>query len=245
MAKQLDPTRITTSASNQGGALNFITDLIAWNRYDGWYGGMPKDLGKFLDSTHEKNPQLCIGVSEYGAGASIYQQQEALEKTVPTSWWHPESWQTFYHEENWKAIKDRPFVWGTFIWNLFDFGAAHRTEGDRPGINDKGLVSFDRKDRKDAFYFYKANWNTKDPFVYIADKRIDTRKAAVANMKVYSNMDEVELFVNGKSLGKRKADVGTFVWENVNFTSGKNTIEAKAKNKGSQQQDNCVITIVE
>lgn len=245
LAKQLDPTRITTSASNQGGALNFITDLIAWNRYDGWYGGMPKDLGKFLDSTHEKNPQLCIGVSEYGAGASIYQQQEALEKTNPTSWWHPESWQTFYHEENWKVIKDRPFVWGTFIWNLFDFGAAHRTEGDRPGINDKGLVSFNRKDKKDAFYFYKANWNTKDPFVHIADKRIDTRKATTGNLKVYSNMDEVELFVNGKSLGKRKADVGTFVWEGVNLTSGKNTIKAKAKSKGSQQQDNCVITVVE
>ncbi len=104
LAHQEDATRSTTSASNQMGDLNFITDAIAWNRYDGWYGGTPADLGKWLDSMHKKHPEICIAISEYGAGASIYHQQDSLTKTIPTSWWHPENWQTYYHIENWKVI---------------------------------------------------------------------------------------------------------------------------------------------
>ena len=104
LAHQEDTTRPTTSASNQMGDLNFITDAIAWNRYDGWYGGTPADLGKWLDRMHKDHPEICIAISEYGAGASIYHQQDSLVKTVPTSWWHPENWQTYYHIENWKTI---------------------------------------------------------------------------------------------------------------------------------------------
>ena len=100
LAHQEDTTRPTTSASNQMGDLNFITDAIAWNRYDGWYGGTPADLGKWLDRMHKDHPEICIAISEYGAGASIYHQQDSLVKTVPTSWWHPENWQTYYHIEN-------------------------------------------------------------------------------------------------------------------------------------------------
>ncbi|KAB6218894.1 beta-galactosidase, partial [Bacteroides xylanisolvens] len=112
LAHQEDTTRPTTSASNQMGDLNFITDAIAWNRYDGWYGGTPADLGKWLDRMHKDHPEICIAISEYGAGASIYHQQDSLVKTVPTSWWHPENWQTYYHIENWKTISSRPYVWG-------------------------------------------------------------------------------------------------------------------------------------
>ena len=108
LAHQEDTTRPTTSASNQMGDLNFITDAIAWNRYDGWYGGTPADLGKWLDRMHKDHPKICIAISEYGAGASIYHQQDSLVKTVPTSWWHPENWQTYYHIENWKTISSRP-----------------------------------------------------------------------------------------------------------------------------------------
>ena len=108
LAHQEDTTRPTTSASNQMGDLNFITDAIAWNRYDGWYGGTPADLGKWLDRMHKDHPEICIAISEYGAGASIYHQQDSLVKTVPTSWWHPENWQTYYHIENWKTISSRP-----------------------------------------------------------------------------------------------------------------------------------------
>ena len=115
LAHQEDTTRPTTSASNQMGDLNFITDAIAWNRYDGWYGGTPADLGKWLDRMHKDHPEICIAISEYGAGASIYHQQDSLVKTVPTSWWHPENWQTYYHIENWKTISSRPYVWGSFV----------------------------------------------------------------------------------------------------------------------------------
>ena len=105
MAHREDPTRPTTSASNQDGALNFITDHIAWNRYDGWYGATPATLATWLDATHKNHPEIKIAISEYGAGASIYHQQDSLVQTVPGSWWHPENWQTEYHIQNWKINK--------------------------------------------------------------------------------------------------------------------------------------------
>ena len=232
LAHSEDPTRLTTSASNQNGGLNFITDCIAWNRYDGWYGGMPDALAKFLDQTHNQYPQLRIAISEYGAGASIYHQSDSLKRPNPAGWWHPENWQTFYHIENWKIIHERPFVWGSFIWNMFDFGAAHRREGDRPGINDKGLVTFDRKYKKDAFYFYKANWNKTDPMVHLAEKRCDMRPTAQQNFMAFTNLPEVELFVNGKSMGKQKPDRYAIVkWEQIELPPGKNTILVQSTTK--------------
>ena len=238
LSKKEDPYRPTTSASNQGGALNFVTDLIAWNRYDGWYGGLPPSLGKWLDATHEKSPELRIAISEYGAGASIYHQQDSLVRTVPTSLWHPENWQTYYHIENWKIISERPYVWGSFVWNMFDFGAAHRTEGDRMGINDKGLVSFDRKYRKDSFYFYKANWNKTEPLVHISGKRATPSSKVVEELMVFSNMEEVELFVNGKSHGVKHPDAySMIIWENLNLQDGENAIEVVGKTKRKQVKD--------
>lgn len=232
LAHQEDTTRPTTSASNQMGDLNFITDAIAWNRYDGWYGGTPADLGKWLDGMHKKHPEICIGISEYGAGASIYHQQDSLTKTIPTSWWHPENWQTYYHIENWKTISSRPYVWGSFVWNMFDFGAAHRTEGDRPGINDKGLVTFDRKVRKDAFYFYKANWNKEEPMLYLAGKRNIVRSRQLQTITAFTNQSEAELFVNGKSYGKVKADQYAILeWKNVELQPGENDIKVISTNK--------------
>lgn len=228
IAHKEDPTRPTTSASNQGGAINYITDVIAWNRYDGWYGGNPGTLGAWLDDLKKKNPNIKVGISEYGAGASIYHQQEELKQPNPSGWWHPENWQTYYHIENWKIISSRKFVWGSFVWNMFDFGAAHRTEGDRPGINDKGLVTFDRKVRKDAFYFYKANWNKNEPVLHIAGKRCDRRTSKVQAIMAFTNQPEAELFVNGKSYGKVKTDECCIVkWYNVILDKENNDIEVK------------------
>lgn len=232
LAHQEDPTRPTTSASNQMGDLNFITDAIAWNRYDGWYGGTPADLGKWLDRMHKDHPEICIAISEYGAGASIYHQQDSLVKTVPTSWWHPENWQTYYHIENWKTISSRPYVWGSFVWNMFDFGAAHRTEGDRPGINDKGLVTFDRKVRKDAFYFYKANWNGEEPMLYLTGKRNTVRTQRLQTIAAFTNLSGAELFVNGKSYGKATPDSYAILeWKNVELEPGENEIKVVSTNK--------------
>lgn len=244
LAHQEDPTRPTTAASflSYDSDISKITDVIAWNQYFGWYGGSPSDMGKWLDANHKAHPDYKIAISEYGAGASIYHQQDSVKRGVASGWWHPENYQTFYHIGNWQAIAERPFVWGSFIWNLFDFGAAHRTEGDRPGINDKGLVTFDRKVKKDAFYFYKANWNQEDKFVYIANRRHRDRTLPVTDIMVFSNMPQVELFVNGKSIGTQGADgYATFVWNGVNLREGENVIEVKSGKKGKSMVTDRVV----
>ena len=231
LAHQEDTTRPTTAASNQSGKMNFVTDLICWNRYDGWYGGMPDVLAGYLDKLHENHPEICIGISEYGAGASIYHQTDTLVRPRPAGTWHPENWQTFYHIENWKIIHERPFVWGSFVWNMFDFGAAHRHEGDRVGINDKGLVTFDRKVKKDAFYFYKANWNP-ERMIHIAGKRCIKAQSAQHDLQVFTNCGQAELFVNGKSMGKKKADAYAIIdWKSLPLQQGKNIITVKTVTK--------------
>lgn len=232
LAHKEDPTRITTSASNiEDKSLNSITDLIAWNRYFGWYRGNPSDLGQWMDDMHSANLEFKIGLSEYGAGASVFHHQEELKKPVASSRFHPENWQRHYHEAYWKVVDERDYIWGTYIWNMFDFGAVHRREGDAIGINDKGLVSFDRKIKKDVFFFYKANWNTHDKFVHINDKRFEVREQADISISVYSNCEEVELFVNGLSQGKNTGDYGAFIWNDITLNIGDNKIEVRSKHK--------------
>lgn len=244
IAHDEDPSRPTTSASNIDGDLNFVTDLIAWNRYDGWYGGTPADLGNWLDRTHEAYPELRIAISEYGAGASIYHQQDTLVKPEAAGWWHPENWQTEYHIENWRELSSRPFVWGSFVWNMFDFGAAHRREGDRPGINDKGLVTFDRKVKKDAFYFYKANWRDDIPVLYLAGRRCVERTRKVQDFMAFTNFPDAELFVNGVSFGKAEADsLNIVIWHDVELSPGRNEIKVVAGDRKMKSEDSysCVL----
>ena len=229
LAKSEDPSRITTSASNASGDLNTITDLIAWNKYFGWYGGEVSGIGEWADAQHAEMPNTSIGISEYGAGASIVHQAEELSKTNPNSYWHPENWQTHFHEAHWIEIDKRPFLWGTFIWNMFDFGAAHRTEGEKPGKNDKGIVTFDRKDKKDAFYFYKANWNKEEPMIHIAERRLINRAKTKQTIKVYSNQSQVALWVNGKKYTWSNADEYSRFYFNVELTPGQTKLLLKAK----------------
>lgn len=246
LAHREDSTRLTTAASflSYDSDISKITDLIAWNQYFGWYGGSPSDMGKWLDANHKAHPEYKIAISEYGAGASVYHQQDGVKPGAASGWWHPENFQTFYHRGNWEAIAERPFVWASFIWNLFDFGAAHRTEGDRAGINDKGLVTFDRKVKKDAFYYYKANWNKEAHFVYISNRRHRDRTLATTDVTVFSNLPEVELFVNGRSVGKCRPDkYATFVWKDVTLAKGRNEVEARAVNKKKTVTDGVVWTL--
>ena len=239
MAHREDPTRPTTSASNQEGALNFITDHIAWNRYDGWYGATPATLATWLDATHKNHPEIKIAISEYGAGASIYHQQDSLVQTVPGSWWHPENWQTEYHIQNWKIINERPYVWASFVWNMFDFGAAHRMEGDRSGINDKGLVTHDRKIKKDAYYFYRANWNP-EPMIYIAGRRNVNRVKPLVDVQVFSNVEEVILIVNDCQCRRMKPDsLKVCLFKEVPLRKGRNEIEVRASDSKKQLIDRC------
>ncbi|MEF9949638.1 MAG: glycoside hydrolase family 2 TIM barrel-domain containing protein [Mucinivorans sp.] len=226
-AKEEDPNRLTVGASNQDGALNFVTDLIGFNMYLGWYGGIPADIGAWGASVRKDFPKLKVGISEYGAGASIYQHQDSLLKPIANSYWHPEEWQAYFHEQYWKVTASKNYFWGTFVWNMFDFGAAHRTEGTRVGINDKGLVTFDRLVRKDAFYFYKANWNHTERFVHLAARRYVNRPNTPQTFTVYSPCEFVQLVVNGEPLAQVANDgYGTFVWRNCAVRQGTNSVQA-------------------
>lgn len=228
LAHTLDPGRLTVASSTQDGEINFITDLILFNQSFGWSHGVPSDISVWMEQMRRNWPELPAGLS-YSAGGSIFHQSENLAKPVVMSNHHPENWQTFFHEEYMKHAVDAPQFWGVFVGNMFDFGAARRTWGDGKGTNDHGLVTFDRKDRKDAYYVYKANWNTSEPFVYIAGKRLDTRTSRVQTVKVYSNQPEVELFVGNRSAGKRTGENGIFVWDEVDLKGGMNRIEARSE----------------
>jgi len=157
--------------------------------------------------------------------------------------WHPEEYQNQMHEIYWNIFKTRPQIWCKTIWAGFDFGADHRREGDRPGINDKGLVSRDRKVRKDAYYWYQCNW-TDTPMVYITSRRFTPRKEAIADIKVYSNCSEAELWVNSVSLGKIDAADHIFRWKEVNLAAGPNTIKVIGYSKASSCEDTCIWDVI-
>ena len=228
-----DPSRVSTYASfhDLNDPRNFIPDAVAFNKYAGWYGGEFPELGKFLDDFHAANPRMPVGVSEYGAGASIYQHEENPRRPEPGGAWHPEEWQAKFHEEYWLQLKARPWIWGTFVWCLFDFASAGRTEGDTMGRNDKGLVTADRQTRKDAFYWYQANWTDK-AMIHITSKRFSDRTQAETELKIYSNGDEVEAKLNGVSLGKKAAPDRRFAWPQIELKPGVNRVVAIAYRAG-------------
>ncbi len=243
LAHKLDGTRITTSASDRGMESNMgnITDLQAWNKYFGWYYGKYEDMATWLDNSHQKYPDRRIGVSEYGIGGNIYHQDiSKLEK--PNGNFFPEQEQSYYHELTWKILKDRPYVWGSFIWNMFDFSVAGWNRGGISSLNHKGLVTFDRETKKDAFYFYKANWSD-EPVLYIAERRHINRTSSHISVKVYTNMDEVELNVNGKKVAAQNltSDIKVMRFENIELSEGKNIITVFSN--GKKLKDEVVWTL--
>jgi beta-galactosidase len=242
LAGRLDSTRLTTAASfsKDNDSLNFITKLIAWNKYFGWYYGTPAMVGKWADKVHSEHPEIKIAISEYGAGGSVLQHSEKISRPFPISHYlTPEEYQADCHEKYWAEIAKRPFIWGSFIWNMFDFSVAFRNEGDTPARNNKGMVTYDRTVRKDVFYFYKANWNP-DPMVYICNKRFLHRSVRKTHVKVYSNAESVELFVNGNSLGSVTGNNAVFKWEQVMLNKGNNSIRAVATYGTRKIEDSCV-----
>jgi beta-galactosidase len=242
-----DPTRPTIGASNHGelDQMNRIPVLLGRNFYPGWYGGRKEDLGPTLDQARNSSRQGGFCVSEYGAGANVNQHEDNPRQPVTTGQWHPEEWQALLHEAAWPALKARPFVWGTFVWVMFDFTVNTRHEGGVEGRNDKGLVTADRQIRKDAFFYYKANWSD-EPVLYLTSRRFTERANAVTDVKVYSNAAEVELLVNNVSQGKRAGGTnGVFIWKEVKLSDavGGNQIEARARRNGQSLTDHCVWTL--
>lgn len=243
--KETDPSRMTVGASNQPGRkkLNNIPDHIAFNSYPGWYGGGPETMKGNLNGFIRDHASKGVAISEYGHGASTGMHENPPKRPSPTGFWHPEEWQTHAHEINYKCIKERPEIWGSFIWNMFDFGSASRFEGESPGINDKGLVTYDRKTPKDAYFFYKANWSPQ-PTVYITSRRFAERTEKTVPVKVYSNAPAVKLTVNGKAVGSVKPDeLKRAVWPEVTLKPGVNTITATASIGGKTYTDSCTWTL--
>ena len=199
LCHKLDKTRFTTMANvfmqETDSPLLEIPDVNSYNLYFGWYLGELEQNDEFFDEYHAKYPDRCIGFSEYGADANPQYQS-----TNPTHGDYSETYQTVYHEHMLKMIEERPYLWATHVWNMFDFAADGRDEGGKHGVNQKGLVTMDRKLKKDAFYLYKAYWNKEDAFVHICGSRYVDRKEDTTEVKVYSNQTTVSLYVDGTLL---------------------------------------------
>ncbi len=227
LAHVLDPDRLTVGATFQDNPTNEVTDAIGWNKYFGWYGGDPSEVGAWFDDLHAREPDRPINISEYGAGASINHHEDSLKAPAPGGEWHPEGWQAHFHEQHWEALKQRPYIWGKFIWLMFDNGAAHRREGDRMGINDKGLVSFDRKTKKDAYYYYQSQWS-EQPMVYLADRRYTERKLADIEVKVYSNAQQAPvLYHNDKKVGAMRESQPGVYRHPLTLVAGENEVSVR------------------
>ena len=221
----MDKTRLTTIAAVSPCPIEceYITipDCVSYNHYFGWYGGDTSMNGPWFDKFHATHPNIPIGCSEYGCEALNWHTSK------PTQGDYTEEYQAYYHEELIKQLFSRKYMWATHVWNMFDFGADARSEGGENGQNHKGLITFDRKYKKDSFYAYKA-WLSDDPFVHLCGKRYVDRVEDITKVTVYSNLPEVELFVNGVSIGKKSADDHFFYFDVKN--EGESVIVAKAGN---------------
>ena len=226
LCHEMDKTRLTTIACVSMCKIDDpyvqIPDVVSYNHYFGWYGGETSMNGPWFDKFHKTHPNIPIGCSEYGCEALDWHTSD------PRQGDYTEEYQAYYHEELIKQLFTRKYIWATHVWNMFDFGADARAEGGENGQNHKGLVTMDRKYKKDSFYAYKAWLRSPEeaPFVHLCGKRYVDRVEDVTKVTVYSNLPEVELFVNGESIGKKTADDHFFYFDVKNV--GESTILAKA-----------------
>ncbi len=224
LCKELDPTRLTTiahvSMTPVESPMHGITDIESYNHYFGWYGGKMEDNGPWLDMFHKAHPEICLGLSEYGCEGII-----TYHGPNPACKDYSEEYQALYHEHMAKVLDERPWIWSSHVWNMFDFGCAARDEGGVAGRNNKGLVTIDRKTKKDSYYIYKAYWN-KEPMVHLCGRRYAQRAGETTEIRVYSNQPSVTLYLNGKQVEEKSADK-VFVFT-VALEDGFNTVVAAA-----------------
>ncbi len=228
LAKKLDPSRLTTIAQVSITPMDsehvYITDVQSYNHYFGWYSGDVSENGPWLDQFHKLNPDVCLGVSEYGAENIL-----KWHTTTPENHDYSEEYASYYHHEMLKTFATRPYLWSTHVWNMFDFAADARDEGGVQGRNNKGLVTYDRLTRKDAFFIYKAYWTT-EPMVHVCGQRFVDRGPDQRTVTVYTNCDAVTLIVNGKAVETKAATDHAAVFENLSLQDGENTVTACAGN---------------
>lgn len=224
LVKELDPTRLTTiahvSMTPIESPLHHITDVISYNHYFGWYGGKMEENGPWMDNFHKVHPDLCVGMSEYGCEGII-----TYHGPNPACKDYSEEYQALYHEHMAKMLDERPWIWSSHVWNMFDFGCAARDEGGVAGRNNKGLVTMDRKTKKDSYYIYKAYWN-KAPMVHICGRRYAQRAGETTEIRVYSNQPTVTLYLNGEKAEEKSAEK-VFVFT-VALAEGQNIVVAEA-----------------
>ncbi|SKA82523.1 beta-galactosidase [Clostridium sp. USBA 49] len=235
LAKKEDPTRLTTMANvmfvDDKDEYNYITDVVGYNKYYGWYQGKVEDFEEWLDNFHKVNPNVKLCISEYGAEGII--QYHTNNPKVKD---YTEEYHALYHEKVWKIFEKHAFLWATYVWNMFDFGANIRDEGGVKGRNNKGLITYDRKIKKDAFYMYKAHWSD-EKFVHITSKRFVDRAEDKITVKVYSNCDNVTLYINDKKLETKIGNDKIFIFENVELKEGLNEIKAVSKQNDTLLKD--------
>ena len=223
LCHKLDPTRPTTMAHafmlDMDDPFVELADIRSYNLYFGWYLGELEQNDAWFDEFHQKHPEAVIGLSEYGADANPVYQNGHPEKG---DWSEP--YQALYHEHMLKMWSERPYIWAMHCWNMFDFAADGRNEGGKPGQNQKGLVTFDRKTKKDAFYIYKA-YLSKEPFVHLCGRRYVDRPEEVTEVKVYSNQPEVTLLVDGREFATQTGDK---IFRFQVPITGTHTIEARS-----------------
>ena len=226
LAKAMDPSRLTTMAqvsmTPMDSEHNYITDVVSYNHYFGWYGGEVEENGPWLDKFHAMHPDKCLGVSEYGAENIL-----SWHSAEPENHDYTEEYANHYHQEMLKTFATRPYLWATHQWNCFDFAADARNEGGVQGRNNKGLITYDRKTKKDAFYIYKAWWNP-EPMVWVSGGRFVNRAPEERNVIVYTNCDSVTLVVNGVDVETKAAVDHMITFENVALNDGENTVTAYA-----------------
>ena len=226
LCKRLDPSRLTTMAELTMVPMDsehvYITDVLSYNHYYGWYMGDVSENGPWLDEFHKKNPDRPVGISEYGAECIL-----SWHSAKPENHDYTEEYQAYYHHEMLKTFAQRPYIWSTHVWNMFDFAADARDEGGCKGRNNKGLVTYDRKIKKDAFYVYKAYWTT-EPMVHVSGRRFTDRAPGERTVTVYTNLPEVTLLLNGEVVGTQPAVDHAAVFAELPLQDGANTITARA-----------------
>lgn len=201
---RMDQSRVSAMANlfmlETDSPLVSLPDIRGYNLYYGWYVGEMEDNDAFFDQFHKEHPDMVIGLTEYGADSVI-----TLQSPKPQKGDYTESYMAVYHEHMLEMISKRPYLWGTYVWNMFEFAAAGRDEAGDPGKNHKGLITFDRKEKKDAYYIYKAWWSD-EPFVHLCGRRYADRIEPVTEIKVYSNQKRIALYVDGKLFGEQEGE---------------------------------------